>query len=414
MPVIGVGGIRTAADVRAVPPRRRIAGRRSAPRRWPIPGSRSAIIRDLERSRWLRSSSRWTFPGGTEALRLLDRMPDAPVGEGGAGPDDARGARRCVRSYGPPPEGFSRPQVARHPEHGRRRGRAAARDLGVAHGDGAHLGRDWGCWNAPPAPRATSSPGRGDGADCARCRLLRSGGRAGAGGSARPKCERLAGAAERAGLAGVVCSPAGGRAGPRDRWVAPGASWCPGSGAGATRPEIRSACPRPVTPRPRGHAPRGRPADSPGGRSGRRVRGARGGGRCAGCLTWSCALALAAGGRARRRPALDDGGGQGPSGMGRARRAALVAGTSRVQIQLPGADPSVALGPDQAAALLRDFMAPAEEVETETRSAREVEPGRGYVELQRKYRVSGHAGRQDSEPAAGLPAWARRAGCWWS
>jgi hypothetical protein len=68
---------------------------------------------------------------------------------------------------------------------------------------------------------------------------------------------------------------------------------------------------------------------------------------------------------------------------------ALVAGTSRVQIRLPGADPSGAIGPEQAAALLRDFMASAEEVETVARSAREVEPGRGYVELQRRYRVSG-------------------------
>jgi hypothetical protein len=68
---------------------------------------------------------------------------------------------------------------------------------------------------------------------------------------------------------------------------------------------------------------------------------------------------------------------------------ALVAGTSRVQIRLPGADPSGAIGPEQAAALLRDFMASADEVETLARSAREVEPGRGYVELQRKYRVSG-------------------------
>ncbi len=80
----------------------------------------------------------------------------------------------------------------------------------------------------------------------------------------------------------------------------------------------------------------------------------------------------------------------------RARRAwfahdatAMVAGTSRVQIRLPGADPSGAIGPEQAAALLRDFMASAEEVETVARSAREVEPGRGYVELQRRYRVSG-------------------------
>jgi hypothetical protein len=81
----------------------------------------------------------------------------------------------------------------------------------------------------------------------------------------------------------------------------------------------------------------------------------------------------------------------------RARRAwfthdagALVAGTSRVQIRLPGADPSGAIGPEQATALLRDFMASADEVEIVTRSAREVEPGRGYVELQRKYRVSGN------------------------
>jgi len=49
----------------------------------------------------------------------------------------------------------------------------------------------------------------------------------------------------------------------------------------------------------------------------------------------------------------------------------------------------VALGPEQAAALLTDFVAPAQEVETVVRGAREVEPGRGYVELQRQYRVAG-------------------------
>jgi hypothetical protein len=69
--------------------------------------------------------------------------------------------------------------------------------------------------------------------------------------------------------------------------------------------------------------------------------------------------------------------------------AALIASSPRLLIQLPGTDPSVALGPAQAAALLRDFMAPAQEVETGVRAAREVEPGRGYVELQRQYRVSG-------------------------
>lgn len=69
--------------------------------------------------------------------------------------------------------------------------------------------------------------------------------------------------------------------------------------------------------------------------------------------------------------------------------AGLIAASPRLLIQLPGADPSVALGPAQAAALLDDFLAPVEEVELVVRAAREVEPGRGYVELQRRYRVSG-------------------------
>jgi hypothetical protein len=69
--------------------------------------------------------------------------------------------------------------------------------------------------------------------------------------------------------------------------------------------------------------------------------------------------------------------------------AALIAESPRVLIQLPGADPSVALGPAQAAALLADFLSPSEEVEVLVRAARQVEPGRGYVELQRRYRVSG-------------------------
>jgi hypothetical protein len=67
----------------------------------------------------------------------------------------------------------------------------------------------------------------------------------------------------------------------------------------------------------------------------------------------------------------------------------LVAESPRLLVQLPGADPSIALGPDQAAALLRDFMVQGEEVETVVRAAREVETGRGYVELQRRYRVAG-------------------------
>ena len=57
----------------------------------------------------------------------------------------------------------------------------------------------------------------------------------------------------------------------------------------------------------------------------------------------------------------------------------LVANSPRLVVGLPGADPSGALGQAQAAALLRDFLAPTQEVETAVRSAREVEPGRAYV-----------------------------------
>ena len=67
----------------------------------------------------------------------------------------------------------------------------------------------------------------------------------------------------------------------------------------------------------------------------------------------------------------------------------LVGGSPRVQVQLPGADPSAALGPGQTAALLGDFISSAQEVETTVRAAREVTPGSGYVELQRRYRVAG-------------------------
>ena len=68
---------------------------------------------------------------------------------------------------------------------------------------------------------------------------------------------------------------------------------------------------------------------------------------------------------------------------------ALVAQSPRLLVQLPGADPSVALGPAQAAALLGDFIASAQEVETVVRAAREVGSGTGYVELQRRYRIAG-------------------------
>lgn len=68
---------------------------------------------------------------------------------------------------------------------------------------------------------------------------------------------------------------------------------------------------------------------------------------------------------------------------------ALVAESPRLMVQLPGADPSAALEPEQAAALITDYLAPAQEVETVVRAAREMDDKRGYVELQRRYRVAG-------------------------
>lgn len=87
----------------------------------------------------------------------------------------------------------------------------------------------------------------------------------------------------------------------------------------------------------------------------------------------------------------------------------LVANSPRLVVRLPGADPSGALGQAQAAALLRDFLAPAQEVETAVRSAEEVEPGRGYVELQRRYRV---AGTQEVRSQTLLLAYRRGSGGW--
>jgi hypothetical protein len=88
---------------------------------------------------------------------------------------------------------------------------------------------------------------------------------------------------------------------------------------------------------------------------------------------------------------------------------ALVADSPRLVVQLPGADPSVALGPAQAAALLGDFVASAQEVETSIRAARKVGDETGYVELQRKYRVTG---TQDVQEQVLLLSYRRVSNAW--
>jgi len=69
----------------------------------------------------------------------------------------------------------------------------------------------------------------------------------------------------------------------------------------------------------------------------------------------------------------------------------LLAGSSGIILQIPGADPSSPLGRPQAAELLRRYLGGARERSVTVVSVREVEPGIGFVELDRRYVVSGTA-----------------------
>jgi hypothetical protein len=69
--------------------------------------------------------------------------------------------------------------------------------------------------------------------------------------------------------------------------------------------------------------------------------------------------------------------------------AALVGGSSAVVLQIPGADPSAALGRAQAVELLRRHLERATERRVRIAAVREVDPGRGVVELERVYVIRG-------------------------
>src|SRR6266545_2839809 len=70
---------------------------------------------------------------------------------------------------------------------------------------------------------------------------------------------------------------------------------------------------------------------------------------------------------------------------------ALVGQSSNIVLQIPGADPSSPLGRPQAIELLRRYFRPAEERGLDVTAIREVEPGKGFVELTRRYVVAGTA-----------------------
>ena len=68
---------------------------------------------------------------------------------------------------------------------------------------------------------------------------------------------------------------------------------------------------------------------------------------------------------------------------------ALVGQSSNVVLQIPGADPSSPLGRPQAVELLRRYLRPAEERGLDVTAIRQVELGKGFVELTRRYVISG-------------------------
>ena len=68
---------------------------------------------------------------------------------------------------------------------------------------------------------------------------------------------------------------------------------------------------------------------------------------------------------------------------------ALVGKSSNIVLQIPGADPSSPLGRAQAIELLRRYMRPAEERGLDIATIREVEAGKGFVELTRRYVIAG-------------------------
>ena len=68
---------------------------------------------------------------------------------------------------------------------------------------------------------------------------------------------------------------------------------------------------------------------------------------------------------------------------------AVVGQGNRIVLQIPGADPSAAVSRPQAVALLERYLRPAVERSLEIVTIREVEQGRGFVELDRRYVIGG-------------------------
>lgn len=88
----------------------------------------------------------------------------------------------------------------------------------------------------------------------------------------------------------------------------------------------------------------------------------------------------------------------------------LLQGSPGVILQIPGADPSAAMGRHQAAELLSRYLRTSVERGVDIAVAREVEDGRGYVELARRYTIAGTAEQRQETVFLGL----RRQGDRWA
>ncbi len=69
--------------------------------------------------------------------------------------------------------------------------------------------------------------------------------------------------------------------------------------------------------------------------------------------------------------------------------AALVSGSDTIRVQLPGAAPSGALGPGQAARLLSRYLEPAGELAFDLQGIRRAGADEAYAEGRRRYVVRG-------------------------
>ena len=87
---------------------------------------------------------------------------------------------------------------------------------------------------------------------------------------------------------------------------------------------------------------------------------------------------------------------------------ALLSGSPGVILQIPGADPSSAIGRDQAGELLARFFRTSVERAVEISVAREVQEGRGYVEMVRRFSVEGTTEERRETVFLGLRWWGER------